>query len=275
MPVLIIAASCAVALGSIWFLLSAVNLSRRDEKQKYRNQLGGSLAIIVAGTALVAATIHLDGSEQGAVNAGATAAQDLGGKGNHGPSVSIAPLSSGPALPPEDAYIKELRDHMGLIRITAAGKFGDSLDSVQFVLGQIERWATLYRQGSAAFTLMGKDEKVRHEFKAALADMQAKVFPMLRDKYGPAAREKLWIANGSARTFGSGYRTVEFVASAFVLNRNIAEIQEKAFPLLMKLRFTSAIYRWAEGQSGTQYKLTPPSDRAVGTWDGAAFVEVE
>lgn len=190
---------------------------------------------------------------------------------------SAAPVNapSRPPLSAEEAYVKELRDHMGLMKITAAGKFGGSLDSVQFVLGQIERWATLYRQGTADFTLVGNDEKVRREFKTALANMQATVFPMLRDKYGPAAREKLWIANGSARTFGSGYRTVEFVAGAFVLNRNIAEVHEKAIPLLRKLRFTAAIYRWAEGQSGTQFKIAPPPDRAIGTWNGAEFVEVD
>ena len=130
--------------------------------------------------------------------------------------------------------------------------------------------------GVAAESPSGEaDKALREGFTKKLRATQRRVLPVLRDKYGPALRARLWEADGKAKTVGQGYRTVELIAAAFAANRNIKTIYETLYPSLMRLRFTRAQFRWYDGADEYQYyTLKPPSDDDIVTWNGSSFSQV-
>lgn len=81
-------------------------------------------------------------------------------------------------------------------------------------------------------------------------------------------RQQLWEADGSARTIGAGYRTVEFVSVAFARNANIKQIHTEIYENLLLLRFTRAQYKWFEQASEySYYTLEPPKDTDLVKWE--------
>ena len=80
-------------------------------------------------------------------------------------------------------------------------------------------------------------------------------------------RTQLWEADGSARTFGTGYRTVEFVNVAFARNANIKQIHQQMVENLMLLRFNRAQYKWfKEASEYSFYTLESPKDTDLVKW---------
>ena len=80
-------------------------------------------------------------------------------------------------------------------------------------------------------------------------------------------RQRLWIADGSARTIGAGYRTVEFVSGGFARNANIQEFHLEVRESLMNLRFTRAQYKWFQHASdASYYTLEVPRDSDIVKW---------
>lgn len=115
----------------------------------------------------------------------------------------------------------------------------------------------------------------RKYFLAILSKTQSTLLPALRDAFGPAMREQLWESNGTAKTVGKGFKTVEFVSGAFVLNRNIKTVHLELYETLMMLRFTTAKYKWTEGKSNyTFFELRPPNDSEIVKWDNNAAYRV-
>jgi len=118
-------------------------------------------------------------------------------------------------------------------------------------------------------------QKKRMQFRQLLVRKQAQLLPALRDAYGPAMRRQLWEADGSARTIGAGYRTVEFVSATFARNANIKQIHTEIRENLMMLRFTRAQYKWfRQASEFSYYALEVPKDSDIVKWESGGRYRV-
>ncbi len=171
-----------------------------------------------------------------------------------------------------ELYLEQLDRELASLPGVSASKFTDSVSEINMGLVLIGTWNLLYENGDS-LNLDAEGQKKRQRFKELLVRKQAEMFPVLRDAYGPAMRSQLWEADGSARTLGAGYRTVEFVSAAFARNANIKQIHAEMFENLLMLRFTRAQYKWFDQASEfSYYTLEPPKDTDLVTWgSGARF----
>lgn len=136
-------------------------------------------------------------------------------------------------------------------------------------------FASLYADAKLE-DLTPEDRRAADAFKVSIQKKQREMLPVLRDAYGPAMRKVLWEADGKARTFGPGYRTIEFTNYLFAANRNIKQIHEEMRATLLLLRFTRVQYKWLDADvEYTYFTLEPPKDGALVTWgqDGR-FTEI-
>lgn len=101
-----------------------------------------------------------------------------------------------------------------------------------------------------------------------VSSIQKERFPKLRDAYGPSARQALWIEDGSAKTVGPGFRTIQLEHHQFAANRNIAARQKELEEVFRTLRFTRSEYRWyREADEYTYFEMQGiPPDQQVGSW---------
>ncbi|WP_102223880.1 hypothetical protein [Acidimangrovimonas sediminis] len=165
-----------------------------------------------------------------------------------------------------DQYVEQLDRELTSLPSVRASNYTSSIDKINEALILIGAWNLLYENG-ADLDLGPDGQQKRERFKALLIRKQAEMFPALRDAYGPIMRKKLWIADGSARTIGAGYRTVEFVSGTFALHANIQKIEEQMYDQLMMLRFTRSQYKWFDQASEySYYDLKPPKDTDLVSW---------
>ncbi len=144
--------------------------------------------------------------------------------------------------------------------------YTEDVDSINMAIILFGAWTLLYEEG-ASLPLDDEGNKLRRQFRDAVVKTQVSAFPKLRDAYGPAMSKQLWEADGSAKTFGTGYRTVEIVNVAFAANRNIKEIQTQMQENFIMLRFTRAQYKWFKQASEYQYyDMKPPKDSDIVKW---------
>lgn len=165
------------------------------------------------------------------------------------------------------AYIDRLELEIESIPEIKPGTYANGLASINAGLAVIGAWAVVYEKGGT-LDLDDQTERKRQRFRNLAAKKQAQMLPTMRDAYGPAMRQQLWEADGSARTFGPGFRTIEFVSGAFARNANIKKIQEQMRDTLLMLRFTRAEYKWFKQASEyTYYTLEPPKDSDMVRWN--------
>ena len=168
-----------------------------------------------------------------------------------------------------DTYMELVAAEIDMIESMNIENFSSSNTGISGAVQIFEEAAKSYNTG-ARFELTEDQQAHRARLKEALIKWQKAAFPVLRDAYGPVMRSALWEANGSAKTIGAGYRTIEFVAPDFAANRNIAKFQEEIQPVLIRLRFTKVSYRWYDEASEYQYyTLKPPADDEVVIWTAA------
>ena len=167
-----------------------------------------------------------------------------------------------------DDYIETLRREMDGMSDFSPRDYADSIDSLTIALALPQAWANIYEEGHT-LELTPEQEAVRQQFRKAISRRQTEILPVLRDLYGPAMRKQLWEADGKAKTFSAGFRTVEFISAAFAANRNIKEIHQQMHPTLLMFRFTRAQYKWVDANvEYSYYTLEPPKDGDVGIWSG-------
>lgn len=171
-------------------------------------------------------------------------------------------------------YIEQIDRELASMPEVSAKKYTKSIDEINIGLILIGTWNLLYEKG-ASLDLNPDGQNKRQRFKELLIRKQAEMFPALRDAYGPAMRTQLWEADGSARTIGAGYRTVEFVSAAFAANANIKKIHTQIHEQLLMLRFTRAQYKWfAQASEFSYYTLEPPKDTDLGKWESGGRFHV-
>lgn len=165
------------------------------------------------------------------------------------------------------AYIEQLDREIASIPSVQASKYTSDVTSINTGLLLIGAWALLYEEGGN-LDLNEEARQKRQQFRQLLIRKQTELLPTMRDAYGPAMRQQLWEADGSARTIGAGYRTVELVSAAFARNANIQQIHLEIRENLMMLRFTRAQYKWFERASEfSYYTLEVPRDSDIVKWE--------
>ena len=164
-------------------------------------------------------------------------------------------------------YIEQLDREIASIPGIQASKYTEDVSSINIGLLLIGTWALLYEEGDK-LDLNEEARQKRQQFRRLLVSKQSQMLPAMRDAYGPAMRKQLWEADGSARTIGAGYRTVEFVSAAFARNANIKQIHTEIRENLMMLRFTRAQYKWIKQASEfSYYTLEVPKDSEIVKWE--------
>lgn len=165
------------------------------------------------------------------------------------------------------AYIEQLDREIAAIPRVQASKYTEDVTTINTGLLLIGAWSLLYEEGGN-LDLNDEARQKRQQFQQLLVRKQTEMLPTMRDAYGPAMRQQLWEADGSARTIGAGYRTVEFVSAAFARNANIQQIHLEIRENLMMLRFTRAQYKWFERASDfSYYTLEVPRDSDIVKWE--------
>lgn len=166
------------------------------------------------------------------------------------------------------SYIEQLDREIASIPGVQASKYTGDVATINTGLLLIGAWALLYEEGNA-LDLNDEARQKRQKFRQLLVRKQMELLPIMRDAYGPAMRQQLWEADGSARTIGAGYRTVEFVSAAFARNANIKQIHLEIRENLMMLRFTRAQYKWIKQASEfSYYDMDVPKDSDIVKWEG-------
>jgi hypothetical protein len=151
----------------------------------------------------------------------------------------------------------------------------NSVQEIEAFLQRVARYSSVLSQ--AERLPLDNDAANRlGAFRNRLIAFQRREFPRIRDAVGPVFRRELWIDNGSARTIGPGYRTIEFTNPSYVLNRAIQADFQGLRETLLRLRFDEALFREHEGGSGSRYSLpTAPDDTEIAIWRGAVAVRLD
>ena len=171
------------------------------------------------------------------------------------------------ALKKVTEYIEQLDREIASIADVQASSYISDVGTINTGLFLIGAWALLYEEGEN-LELNDDAQKKRQQFRQLLVRKQAELLPQMRDAYGPAMRQQLWEADGSARTIGEGYRTVEFVSATFARNANIKKIHSEVHENLMMLRFTRAQYKWFKQASEYSYfTMEAPTDSDIVKWE--------
>jgi len=157
-------------------------------------------------------------------------------------------------------YMEEIEQGITSARSYRAENFDGNLALIRIGAEAFVGFAEDY---AAGFELDLTDVQLarRAEFRREIIAAQQRSLAHLRDRAGPALREELWIADASARTFGAGFNTIEFVAGDFVANRNIRDFQIEMRDFFQVLRFKRSQYKWYEEASEYQYyDMDTPND---------------
>jgi hypothetical protein len=166
------------------------------------------------------------------------------------------------------SYVDQLhRELDGLPDFDVSG-YTESRDSILLAVALFAAWANILEEGQD-LPLSDEQEALRQRLRARVADVQSHALPRLRDAYGPATRRELWEHDMTAKTFGPGFTTVQFVAGVFAANRNIKAFNEGAWKALNMLRFKQVRYKWYEQDDKyTYYEIESPSDSELVVWAG-------
>lgn len=116
-----------------------------------------------------------------------------------------------------------------------------SAEDIRKALDIVEGMTVLYDKG---FTMgFGKADKDLHvQLQATLIDEQQRIFPRLRDAFGPIMRAGLSGEGVSAVTTGEGYRSIRFTSEKFGDVAAVSDFHGQIHELLVRLRFSEASY---------------------------------
>lgn len=187
--------------------------------------------------------------------------------GNSLAAATPPPMESSPPEAPLKDYLERLASASKMMADMRADAFKESAANLLVAAALFDEWTQLYEEGGQP-PLSEAAKKQRTAFRQALIKKQTTTLPQIRDLYGSALRRQLWEADGKAKTFGSGYRTVEMINAAFAANRNIKQIHEQMYPTFAKLRFTRSQYKWVDANVDyTYFDIKAPADTELVVWN--------
>ena len=150
-----------------------------------------------------------------------------------------------------------------------------SIQEMRAFLQRVDSYSSIFPQAER----LPLDEQLVNRldaFRDRLIAFQRREFPRVRDAAGPIYRRELWIDNGSARTIGPGFRTIEFTNPSYILNRNRHAHYLALRETLSRLRFNEALFWEYEGGPGSRYSLpTAPDDAEIVVWRGAVAMRLD
>lgn len=176
----------------------------------------------------------------------------------------------------KDEYIAKLKREIAGLDKFKVDTYLESKDFIIIGVALFSAWAMIAEEGEK-YSLNNEEITLLKQFKSKLSSVQSSAFPKLRDAYGPAARNALWEHDLSAKTFGTGFRTIEFVGGTFAANRNIKEFQTNISDVLHKLRFKQSRYKWyKEADEYTYYNINSNDDNKLIIWlENSQYREVK
>lgn len=148
---------------------------------------------------------------------------------------------------PGEIYMAEIAIQRGVLATMGNISSDETLETVSFKLAYMVNFSEVYKRG-LDMELTPEQIADREQFGDELSRFQRQYFPRLRDSFGPALRREVWIDNGSARTRGEGYRTLDLYSPAFFSNRNIQDVMDEISQVLRAFRFNRVEFRAYEGQ---------------------------
>lgn len=176
----------------------------------------------------------------------------------------------------KEDYIAKLKREVDGLEKYKVENYLESKDSITLGVALFSAWAMIAEEGER-YTLNDDEKALLTKYKSKVSSVQSKAFPRLRDAYGPAVRNALWEHDLSAKTFGAGFRTIQFVGAAFAANRNIKEFQTNISDILHQLRFKQSQYKWyKEANEYTHYDIKSHDDKKLIVWvEGGRYREVK
>jgi hypothetical protein len=212
---------------------------------------GAVVATIIGALALSALMKACDGgsSPQHADTSSASNPSYIAGN-------SVAPAAA------KDDYLHKVDVLLGALHDMNVGAV-TSLEGAGLVVDAFNLGATLL-QDAPNYQLTPDEHKKLITLRSQLARRQVSTLPTLRRKVGTVMGRELWKADTTVETSGAGDTTIEFVAGEFAAHSNIQSAQEKVQPILIKLRFKRAQYKWIPSADETwSYKMDSPADSAI------------
>lgn len=127
-------------------------------------------------------------------------------------------------------------------------------------------------QQGKRFTFTDADNKIVNAYKKAVIKQQIKLFPVMRDRYGPHLRKALWKLDITAKTHGKRFTTVTLTGGTFAANKYKQAFQDGSSTWMKKLRFQKSIYKWYQyDEEYTYYTLKNPKDSIIAIYKGNRF----
>lgn len=189
-------------------------------------------------------------------------------------SATLQPVET-PVEKKED-YLAKIKREIEEIDKYRVETYLESKDSIILGVALFSAWAMIAEE-EGKYALNNDEKALLKQFKSKVSSVQSTAFPRLRDAYGPAVRKALWEHDLSARTFGSGFRTIEFVGGVFAANWNIKEFQTNISDVLHQLKFKQSRYKWyKEADEYTYYDIKSHDDKELIVWvEGGRYREVK
>jgi hypothetical protein len=138
----------------------------------------------------------------------------------------------------------------------------DNIISLGFVAGLFDAWADMIQQGEQSTN--AEVNKLAGILKKKVSNAQAREFPELRHDYGNIMKQLVWEHDVDLKVYGNGNGIIELTGYMFTSNGNIKEMHVSMLPMLKKLRFDQARYKWYEyDDEYTYYQLKSTLDTLI------------
>jgi len=169
------------------------------------------------------------------------------------------------------AYLVRVRREMNSFETFDVSKFTGTNFGFLAVNTAFQVWASMVEEAKG-FSLGPEGKALVEQFREGAIEVQKRALPEIRDAYGPHMRELLWEKNLTAKTFGDGFQTIEFVGGVFAANRNMKVFNDELWETFRILRFKQVRYKWfKEATEYTYFDIDGPDDGDLVVWGDGTF----
>ena len=169
-------------------------------------------------------------------------------------------------LEEKENYLARLRGKISYIGTTKVEHLTSSKDSIGRAIRLFSSWAEAYEEREK-HKLTVDDFTILNEFQSKITRTQNAYFPQLRKAYGPIMNNTLWSKDIRVRTYGKGFRKIEYTGAIFAANSNIEQFMNIASDQLHHLRFKEVQFQWRKGADQTiGYTLHSANDSELRIW---------
>lgn len=143
--------------------------------------------------------------------------------------------------------------------------YDGTVEAIQMEIVLFAVWADIIQKGENSS--LEENVKLAKELKTKVVNLQAKEFPIIRQRYGKIIANKMWEHDITIKTIGTGNTILDFTGATFATNKNIKEFQTTLYEVLTMFRFKQTRYRWYKGADEyTYYDLNAPGDKELVTF---------